>query len=555
MSASTAGGDNTAAIGTGPHLPGGTGRRVRALETVFAVGLAATLLLPGFDHTPWMDEFNHLMGAESLLDEGDLTLAPDGTAYGRGAFYTYLVAGSISLFGRSFVAARIPAYLAAVALGLLIFLWTRRHASRGAAWAALVLYAQAPITLFLAQGARFYTFHALAVFLAAISVYRAGSQERGLRLRAGWVVAAVVLLGFGYTLQLTTLIASLPLLVWLAIRMASNSRREALLVGAAAGVALLGLVAVVVMKPGLVESLWSRFNYADEWALGAVDNFRYYYWLMLDRYPVFFGVFPLSALYVTARRPDWGGLLVIGFLLPFIVHSLAAWKTERYLFYALPFFFMLTGTALAAALGWTVREARAIGGRLVDDGRWIRKTAVVGAVAMVLVFLYLGNPAFALARKMMTVPDSEWTLENRYRGHADWPAALPELRQIADERLLVSSGGIKAVYYLGRLDVVLRATVVEGGEYDTFGKLGIPAISTAQSVGRLIECTPEGVIVIEDHHWRNDWAVPPATADTILQLTEPLELPARSRLMAFRWSNRAVDPPPTGCPALGRADS
>ncbi len=44
-------------------------------------------------------------------------------------------------------------------------------------------------------------------------------------------------------------------------------------------------------------------------------------------------------------------------------------------------------------------------------------------------------------------------------------------------------------------------------------KMKRPVIRQPESVARLIECSPSGLVLVEDKHLDQTWSVPPATTD------------------------------------------
>jgi hypothetical protein len=74
-------------------------------------------------------------------------------------------------------------------------------------------------------------------------------------------------------------------------------------------------------------------------------------------------------------------------------------------------------------------------------------------------------------------------------------------------------------------------------EFERDRRTGRPVVSTPESVDRMIRCFPEGLILVDSYRWRSAAYVDDATADLIARRTEPVPLPTRTRLLAFRWAN------------------
>ena len=84
-------------------------------------------------------------------------------------------------------------------------------------------------------------------------------------------------------------------------------------------------------------------------------------------------------------------------------------------------------------------------------------------------------------------------------------------------------------------------------DFAVSAKMQRPVIRHAESVARLIECSPSGLVLVEDKHLDQVWSVPPATTDYLREHTETVPLPAGLRLTAFRWMNPAYSQ--DACPA------
>jgi len=111
----------------------------------------------------------------------------------------------------------------------------------------------------------------------------------------------------------------------------------------------------------------------------------------------------------------------------------------------------------------------------------------------------------------------------------------------ADYPVIVTSAGVKAVYFLGDLTVDLNASVTR--ESDTgvdFGRdvrTGRPVIAQPEAMARVMELCPAGMVVIEAGHAGVRWSVP---AETIAFLDErAVAQPSPGRgLHLWTWDSR-----------------
>lgn len=547
-----------------PSHPGlASDRRARAVrgilswDVAFLTALALTVRLIQLDHTVQVDELNHIFAARSLLEDGTLRIADDAGLYTRAWGFTYVVAAMFALLGESVVVARIAPMLAGTALVAVLFVWIRSVAGRAAAWLAALLLCFDPTAIFLSQFTRFYTIHALLFLLGAIAVFSLCTRTAPPRRRIGLGLAALGAFALAYHLQVTTVVGVAGVTVAASLLLLRRDVVEAIAARWRWWLPALLLLSVPAAFAAvrLLPRYLGAFVYADAWAAGFVDDPLYYLRFQLEWYPTTWALLPIVLVAAAHCRPRFTVFAGTVFLVAFSIHSLAAWKNPRFLFYATPFLFALAGIAGAFALRWISRRVMTICRRVewpVPGGRLARPAAVM-VVAVTIGYLIAANSAFRLTAKMLTVDDADWTAPVLYRGEPDWAAAAEALRGVADSSaLIVSSSDLKALYYFGRLDVILSANELGSAstmnpDFSILEKMQRPVIRHPESVARLIECSPSGLVLVEDKHLDQVWSVPPATTDYLREHTETVPLPAGLRLTAFRWRNPAYSQ--DACPA------
>ncbi|MBA2684592.1 MAG: hypothetical protein H0U66_08900 [Gemmatimonadaceae bacterium] len=513
-------------------------------------GIALVVRLIGLNHTPYVDELNHVMAAHSLLERGTLEVAPGGDPYTRARIFTWLVAGLFKLFGESLAVARIPAVLAGAALVTALFVWVRSVAGRGAAWTAALLFCFQPQSLYLSQLARFYTIQSLCFFAGATLVFRIATDRSLTRARAiGLGVAALLLFLLALHLQVVTIVGIAGVIAWaIADRARASLRRSQLLAAIVAAIVVVALAALAIRHGAFARQL-AMFSYVDQWAAANRHNVRYYHDLFLDQYATIWTLFPLLAILAIYRNGRAALFCLAAFAVAFVAHSLAAWKAERYLFSVMPMFFAVAGIGLAegaarvrpaveGALDWLA--SRALSPR-------IRDACLALVVAFVAGFAIIGNGATSYTIKMLRESDAAWQLPQLYRGQPDWDAAHPVLGPASDSAsVVISSSELKSLYYLHRADVLLSVDYLgdprkPGPEFTMFRKLARPVVSTSASLRQLRSCFPTGLVVAERGQWRTPWSIQSGVADYIETTMEQVKLPLPTRLLAYRWSTSVPD--------------
>jgi 4-amino-4-deoxy-L-arabinose transferase-like glycosyltransferase len=540
-------------------VPGGSWRRGIIPDVILLAGIAFALRLVQLDHAPHIDELYHALAARSLLEDG--TLFINGTEpYTRAWAFTYLVAGLMAIFGDNLVVGRLPAVLAGVGLVVAVFLWLNAVAGRTAAWVAALLVCLAPTALYHSQQIRFYTVHALFLWVAAAAVYLAATGPRGRGHTAMLAAGAAACLAIAFHLQVSTLVSVAALATWLVLyrggdivrwAAAGGRRRTWTVVGATAAVVV---VAAVFAAGGAAAEVVRMFSMVDVWAEGDRHYLRYYHDRFLHQYPTLWTLFPVAVLLAASRHPRPALFCVTMFTVPFVVHSFAAWKHERYLFYALPFFFAVWGLAAAVALPWLRGRIDAVIRHAPLPHRRAAGTLAAAALIAAVLFAAAGNSASMYTYRMLTVSDEDWTLSSAYRGEPVWDRALPVLQaEAADADVVMGFAMVTTLYYLHRLDMGLSATEVQRGtstaEFSVAGKEGVPVVSRAESVRLVQACVPAGLVIGSVRGWRNAWGVPPETVDYIESSMERVPLPERWGLLAFRWRTSGAGREPA-CAAL-----
>src|SRR5690606_17000396 len=135
----------------------------------------------------------------------------------------------------------------------------------------------------------------------------------------------------------------------------------------------------------------------------------------------------------------------------------------RYLYYALPFFCVVWGIALAGLHRFALERAGTgpHGARAASAG--------AGVIALALVVTALSQEGRRAARLVLGRATTEQALS--YAGEADWASAVAPLTSaLAAADRVVTSNSMKALYYLGRYDYELNASIVAETEPgDEFG--------------------------------------------------------------------------------------
>lgn len=501
---------------------------------VFVTSLAVRL---GYSQpNAHFDEFYHILAAESLLERGKLAIA-DGQPYTRGWLFTYLVAGSYRLFGESIWAARFPSVIAGALLAAGVFAWTRHNVDRTSAWISALMMCFSALAIHYSIMSRFYMTQALCVWLAAAAVYQLLTGRPSRMRTSGLLALAISSALVAIHMQITSLIPLAAIAGWSAVtllgrilRRRRGPRERAWVIGAAflIGLACLG----IGVSLGLHHELLARHRDVALWASPHRDDLRYYYDLFRRFHPTLWILSPI-VLVVSLGR-NWKPALYCWaiFATALVAHSTAGMKAPRYVTYALPFFFVPCGMALARLVLYLrdeliVLTARVSLGRA--PARWIRKAAWIGAVTLLLFSLRFAPDFYRTPQLLNRKAVSPFT-------HRDWTSAGEALTPTLERyEVVLTSASPKGLYHLRRSDIGISVTELGGDpEFSIDPRVGRPLISTVTSLERVIAQHDSGLIVLEDGHWR-DWRfISEPVSDYIEQNLERLDV--SGDVLVFRWN-------------------
>ena len=502
------------------------------------VGLLALAVYSiNLNYTPLFDELYHVLGAQGFLEHGEPRIA-DGV-YPRAKLFTALVALWFDWFGQSVAVARSISVLTGGILLVCLFTWTRAVAGSWAAWFSTIPFLVSPFAIEMFQYSRFYALQALLFWLGAVATY-ALTAHRPSAVRASLLaLGAAVCFAGAFYLQITTAIGLIGIALWLIVSVAlpwtralTQKRRRAVLVGIALVAPILAFLAFSTYGPELI----SRYRWTPLWAASERNDFWFYHFWLNLYYPSLWPIFPLAALVALAHQPKPALFSVCIFVPALLVTSFGGMKALNYIFYIIPFLFVIWGIAFTSVITGLRNFTIDVASRgLVAVGIAPKRWLVTTVIACTIGFMLLANTASVRAVAMLagvTVPPEVV--------HPDWAAAAGPLRPwLDDASVVLTTSDLETLYFLGDYDVLInRSRLSEVPDKIEFGRdprTGRPIVSTPESVALIIDCFPDGLIVTSKHRWRVPHQLDDATADLIIKRTAPLELPRSSQMMAFHW--------------------
>ena len=521
-------------------------------QTPYYAALIAILIITfvirvpmGMSRVILHDEFYHYFAGLSFAQDG--TFAIGAGHYVRAAPYTALTGLSMLAFGDGLLALRLPAMISGILLVASVALWLQRW-SRPAALVAAGLLAIDTFGLQLAGFARFYTLHALMVWLASIGTYALITQPRPPFRKALLAAGIAGALALALDLQILTLISIVALALWAVLDFAivSEGRARALF-GRKLALTLVVLaciaLAILAMSPlgELATSLYDRFWNAALWSQGSQSDYLFYF-QSLRSYGLLTYLFPVAL--VAAWRFDrrMALFLAMMFVVPVLIASIAPQKAPRYIFYAIPFFLAIWAVAAA----WALEAATQHASRRNLPG-WSAPALLLAMAVLLVGSAYNFRSNAARLKTFAQTGDVVSREEMRKSRNFDWAPWTPMLRQaVSGTEKLVGVDDMRTLYFLGRLDLMLNRTVqwdLTQQEFARDTRTGVLMASQPRSIELYIKCTRSGAIIVPEGRWR-EFSVIPSTADAIQRHATRVNLPADAPFQVYRWNNRSV--PQTG---------
>lgn len=513
-----------------------------AFGATVAFVLAFTIRAINYQHPPITDELYHLLAAASWAADGSLAIA-DGE-YRRASAFTKMVGAIHGMSDGDINTIRLFAILLGSLLVAAVYAWARRVAGLAEAVIAASMLALMPGAIFLSQHIRFYSLHALVFFMIAAGVYSLVLGRVSGIAKAVVIAGVLLLILLGVHLQVTTLIGIGGIALWVLIVKSAiiiDWFRASRLRLPAFAVAVAAVVTVLAFKGNAIADLLKLYQASAMWNSG--DGPTFYHNFFRNQFGAFWSLAPAAFVIAILVRPVPAIFCACIFGVAFVVQSFGGMRGERFLFYAMPFFFIVWGIVASAAgtqLHRLITKATECVGSVPAS---IKKVAPTTVLVAVFGFLIVSTPAVVMTAKMLTGRPVSMMSSPVYwdRYKTDWQAASSFLRDLrAESDVSIVSQALHAQYYLGEFDYALSATaladVVSFGVADGLDpRTGRPVIDSAAALINVLENNERGMVVIHKPAWRNVSRVNNDTADFIAAQMTPVEVPDEWGLLVFRW--------------------
>lgn len=521
---------------------------------VFVAALAVRMAQ--LENEPITDELYHLLSAQSWAEDGSFAIA-DGE-YRRAKAFTVLVGIVGAGSNWSVNAIRILCIAIGALLVVAVYRWTQLNVGWREALVASAFLALLPTAIFLSQHIRFYGLHALLFFMVAwcgwTLLFNGNPRSR---LFAG--AALLPLVALALHLQVTTLVGIAGLITWAVLargdtllRLVPGMRARvaagAILVAAFALLATFGQDRLQVLLETYQESaLWN-----------SSDNALYYFNAYRTDFGVLWALTPVAMIVAFIARPKPALFCGCVFTVAFIFQSFGGMRSERFMFYALPFLLIIwsiAAVALAGQLRRVVATALSACGFMNGMPRLtsvLPAVAVAGAVGFALITVPVVETSARMVLGVRTSPPQYW---DRYR--SNWQAVAPELRALADDAgVLVATQPLHALWYLGEIDYAMNATSLAdiappGVRAAVDPRTGRVVFDGIEVLQRIVECNASGLVIVHGPALLNDTRVGESIPSYLSDRMSRIPQSQRTDMLVYRWDTAV--PQTNGCEIIDDA--
>ncbi|HEX6118351.1 MAG TPA: hypothetical protein VFZ03_02795 [Dongiaceae bacterium] len=465
-----------------------------------------------------------------------------------------LVAWFMAALGETLAVARLPGVIAGAGLVTAVFIWLGRKSGPVAAWTGALLLCFQDMSILLSAEVRFYTLHALCLWLAAAIVYQVTESEPRRRQPLWMLGIAAALSVAALDVQVTAGVALAGLAAWVSCDFAYRFRvplwrllRSHPIMAAMVGAIVLGgTLGILLHPPAVLTRLLADFRQTAYWAQPLQDWVIFYQQYYSQTIPLLWGLFPLAFVAALIHRPRAAIFCAFLFVVPTLIMSFGAQKQGRYAFFALPYLFATWGLAAQAVFPNAVEIGYQAWGRLsnlvlgrhsspmaVGEQRLRRRTFAAVAF-LILSFAVVNQPSYWESAKIIVKSALAVLLRptQLWAGPASepWASHRSELAEMVKRAsIFIASVPSTTLYELGPFDAVLSRSPPDEslaeGEFALDRRVGRPNISTAESLRAIMNCYPTGIVIVPRQAWRNKAGVTDDVANLLV---------ATSRLTTFR---------------------
>lgn len=519
---------------------------ILSILVVFTGSVALYLL--NIYHTPDFDELYHILAARGVQETGTPAIAEG--VYERVYFLTWIISKLYDYFGESLLTSRIPSLVPMALVNCIIYVWLCKISTNICAWIATALFATSPYAFDVAQYTRFYGLQTLCFLIGALSIYYFIVTTQIMKKLLS-LATSLIFLYFAAYFQKTSLIGIAAITIWvtchLSLSVLKNTRidtRSKSTIFALAGLILL-LLFLVLLKSGIVSSIWSEYRTVQPFNRRTANEFWYYHMWFNIYYPTLWPLFGMICISAIARFTIPAIFCITIFSFSFLLNSFAPNKDLLYLMYAQPFIFMIVGMSMESVKEiiskWFEESYKSVVG-ILPFKTYISRFVTLGAFTVALLFLVLANSASIRTMSQIAgftippeLPDTNWEKAR---------STLNPLLDTAD--IVITMTELEMLYYFDDYDLLYSesrlAEIPDSKDFSLDFRTGRPVIGSLESLEHVFDCYQNGIFVTTKKRWKKPNLMTDDIVESITSKTQVIDLPKGSRVVAYKWSKLRATP-------------
>ncbi len=407
----------------------------------------------------WVDEVFHAWTARNfLMGLGFSDSIGPASPYLRSWLTTSLpIATSFALLGESEFAARLPTVILGTLMIPVSYFLGSKLLNKPAGLLLALFITLDPFLIGWSREARMYT-HLTLLYMLAILLFYRWYREDGLDFKSKNLILLVpvailgfhthpAFLAFGPIMFLFLVSTHITDSIWKRNQSEEVLKRSKYLIVlfVALGVAYIGTQGMpreVIEEPG------------EAWPERDFD----YYWNMLeDDYSFLFLLFLPGLAYLTLKgRKGW--LIILAFVIPFLITSMAEQKASRYILHLIPLFALISFSIVSELLSQIQEKLSSVTRRLSS-----KRLTIMSPIIVIFISCILVTTIFPLGESLRVSEEQFNVITFRRSNH---PESSEWLKQhMGENDVIVSMRPELTMWYLGKADYFFRQRGVESAEY------------------------------------------------------------------------------------------
>lgn len=450
------------------------------------------------------DGFYHVLGAKFILTEGR-PIFPNGLEYNRAYGFTYLISILFKYFGESEFVARLPSLFFNIAFLIVSFFLIKKTFNEKIAIIFLILNVFSPISIDLSRQCRMYTpfqfFYFLGSFFFIIGfeykkLYLRFKNERGFNGLNIYIISlSMIFFLISYHLHKLTILFFLVLFSYLVYhvllniftincRYALNSKYFTTL-----AIILFLSIFIVSAKYEKFMSFYDAIHYVPDWLVHyGPANWQFYRHFITNNFPFLLFIFPLGVYVIINKYRELGVFVALSFIIPILLHSFVfTLKLDRYIFYILPFFYLICSVILALLIEYLFSFLK----DNLNNANIVHKIILYNLIIFslnIVTFPWLGNSK-NISKK------HQW---------ADWKK-FSELfkKSYSDDSVVISTSQNAFFYYFKKVPNYYFRVNYYKNENDAEHFINAKPITTKQEIIDITNNSKNVFFILKNYHWNN----------------------------------------------------